>query len=45
MIAHETYSEIYENRHLLTRVLFRIHEMPSMRDRWLDKVQGLFQCL
>lgn len=44
-VSNETYSEICKNKYLITRVLFRIHELPSMQKRWLGKVQGLFQCL
>ena len=44
-IHEEAYEEIQKNKHLLTRVLFRIHELPSMRKIWLEKVRGLLQCL
>ena len=44
-ISNETYTEICKNKHLLTRVLFRVHELPSIKELWLSKVRGLFQCL
>lgn len=41
----ETYQDICNNKYLLTRVLFRVHEIPSVRKKWVSKVEGLFQCL
>jgi len=44
-VSDETYSEIAKNRHLLTRVLFRIHELPSTQEQLLEKIGGLYQYL
>ena len=44
-ITDEQYADILNNKHLITRVLFRINENPSTRDILLDRIPGLFQCL
>ena len=41
----ETYSEIKDNKHLLTRVLFRLYDSPVTKSILLDKIEGLFQVL
>lgn len=44
-MTDEQYAEIGKNRHLLTRILFRINELPATSDILLDRIEGLFQCL
>ncbi|MCI9606482.1 MAG: hypothetical protein HFF03_07420 [Oscillospiraceae bacterium] len=44
-VSDEIYSEVCNHRYLLTRVLFRIHELPSLKDLFFNKMSGLFQCL
>lgn len=41
----DAFNEIVKNKHLLTRVLFRIHELPISHNRMLQRVEGLFQTL
>lgn len=44
-MSKEQYADILNNKHLLTRVLFRVNEIPSTRNILLDRIPGLFQCL
>ena len=44
-ITEEMYAVIGKNKYLLTRVLFRIHELPTMKVYLFEKISGLFQCL
>lgn len=44
-ISDELYSKISDNIYLLTRVLFCIYDFPSVQNRFLDKIGGLFQYL
>ena len=44
-ISEEQYDEIIKNKHLLTRVLFRINEIPCTQNILLSRISGLFQCL
>ena len=43
--SEEIYDEVKKNSHLLTRVLFRIHELPATQHMLLGKIRGLFQLL
>lgn len=44
-VTDDVYAEISKNRHLLTRVLFRLHELPASREKMLHGVSRLFGCL
>lgn len=44
-LSDEQYAEIIKNKHLLTRVLFRINEIPCTQNILLNRISGLFQCL
>lgn len=44
-ISDEQYAEIIKNKYLLTRILFRINEIPNTHDILLNRISGLFQCL
>lgn len=44
-ISDEIYTEVSNQKYLLTRVLFCTHELPSLQDTFFDKMSGLFQCL
>lgn len=44
-MSDEQYVDILNNKHLITRVLFRVNEIPSTRDILLSRISGLFQCL
>lgn len=41
----EMYDAVGKNKYLLTRVLFRIQELPAMKAYLFEKISGLFQCL
>ena len=43
--SDDIYMEIAESRFLLTRVLFFVHELESMRIIWMSKIRGLTQYL
>lgn len=40
-----SYEEIQKNKHLLTRVLFRIHELQPSKNKLLRKMGSIFQLL
>lgn len=44
-ISDEMYLKTIENRHYLTRVLFRVHEVQGQRNLLLEKIPALLQCL
>lgn len=44
-ISDDDYNEICKNKHLLTRVLFRLHELPPSREIMLNGVASLFHYL
>lgn len=44
-ISNKIYFDVSKNKHLLTRVLFRVYELPSMQAHFLEKMSGLFQYL
>lgn len=43
--SDEAFSEINKNKHLLTRVLFRLHDLPVVKPLLLAKIESLFQVL
>lgn len=44
-IPDETYCTISDNKYILTRVLFCIHEVPSLEKYFFHKISGLYQYL
>lgn len=44
-ITDEMYYEIANNKYLLTRVMFRLLELPSVKTHVLNKINGLYQTL
>lgn len=43
--SNEAYREVLKNKHYLTRVLFRVHELPSCQPLMLRKLESIFYSL
>lgn len=43
--SDEIYSIVSDNKYLLTRVLFRVHEVESIQKQFFDKISGVMQYL
>lgn len=41
----EMYAAIGKNKYLLTRALFRIHELPTIKVYLFEKISGLFHAI